>query len=69
MKVTVIPIVIGTLGAVTKGMIQRLEDMEIRVRMKTIESTALLRSAWIKWRVQETWGDLLSIKLHWETIA
>ena len=30
MKVTVIPIVIGALGTGTKGLVQRLEDLEIR---------------------------------------
>ena len=30
MKVTVIPIVIGTLGTVTKGLVQGLEDLEIK---------------------------------------
>ena len=36
MKVTVIPIVIGTLGTVTKGLIQELEDLEIRAEVETI---------------------------------
>ena len=30
MKVTVVPIVIGALGTVTKGLIQGLEDLKIR---------------------------------------
>ena len=30
MKVTIISIVIGTLGTVTKGLVQRLEDLEIK---------------------------------------
>ena len=51
MKVTVIPIVIGT---VTKGLVQRLEDLEIRGRVETIKTTALLRSARILRRVLET---------------
>ena len=36
MKVTVIPIVIGALGTVTKGLLKRLEDLEIRGRVETI---------------------------------
>ena len=37
MKVTFIPIVIGTLGTVTKGLLQGLGgDLEIRGGMKTI---------------------------------
>ena len=35
MKVTVIPIVSGALGTVTKGFVQGLEDLEIRGRVKT----------------------------------
>ena len=54
MKVTVIPIVIDALCTVTKGLIQGVEDLEIRERMKTIQTTALLRSARILRRVLET---------------
>ena len=36
MKVTVIPIEIGALGTITKGLIQGLEDLEIRGRVETI---------------------------------
>ena len=36
MKVTIIPIVIGALGTVTKELIKGLEDLEIRVRVETI---------------------------------
>ena len=43
MKVTVIQIIIGALGTVTKGLIQRLENLEITGRVKTNQSTALLR--------------------------
>ena len=54
MKVTDIPIVIGALGTVTKTLIKGLEDLEIRERVETIQTTALLRSAKILRRVQET---------------
>ena len=53
MKVTMIPIVIGVLGTVTKGLIRGLEDLEISEGMDTIQTTAWLRSARILWRVQE----------------
>ena len=69
MKVTIIPIVIGALGTVTKGLIQGLEDLEITGWVETIQITALLRSARILSRVMETWGDLLSLKLQWKTIS
>ena len=54
MKVTVIPIVIGALSTVTKGLVQGLEDLEIRGRVESIQNTALLRIARILRRVLET---------------
>ena len=36
MKVTVIPILIGMLGTVTKELVQVQEDLEIRERVETI---------------------------------
>ena len=64
MKVTVIPIVIGVLSIVTKGLVKVLKDLEIRGQVETIQTTALLRSAKILRRILETWGDLLSLKLQ-----
>ena len=60
MKMIVKPIVTGALGSVTKRLIQRLEFLEIRGRVETIKTTALLRSERIQRRVLETWGYLLS---------
>ena len=57
MKVTIIPTVIGALSTVTKGLVQGLEDLEIRAQIETIQTTALLRSARILRRVLETWED------------
>ena len=69
MKVTIVPIVIGVLGTVTKGLLKGLEDLEIGGQEETIQTTALLRTTRIlKW-VLETWGDLLSLKLQWKTIS
>ena len=45
MKVTVTPIVIGALGTIPKGFIHGLEDLEMRGRVKTIQTTTILRSA------------------------
>ena len=45
MKMTVIPIVISTLGTVIKVLVQRLEDLKIRGRVATTRVTALLRLA------------------------
>ena len=41
MKVTVRPIVIGAFGTDAKGLVKELEDMEIRARVETIQTTAL----------------------------
>ena len=60
MKVTVIPIVIGPLGRVTKRLVQGLEDLEIGGWMETIQITRLLRSTK---KVLETWADMLTLKL------
>ena len=49
-----ITIVIGTLGTITKRLLQGLDDLEIRRRVETIQTIALLRSAWILGRVLET---------------
>ena len=54
MKVSVIPIVIGVIGAVTKGLITGLDDLEIRGRVKTIQTTVVLKSAIILGKVLET---------------
>ena len=59
-----IPIVIGALGTVTKGLVKGLEDLEIRGRVEAIQTTALLRAARILTRVQETSRNLLSLKLQ-----
>ena len=62
MKVTIVPIVIGAVGTVTKGLLKGLEDLEIGGRVETIQTTALLRTDRVLRRVLETRGDLLSLK-------
>ena len=69
MKVTIVLIVIGALGTITKRLFKGLEDLEVGGRVETIQMTALLRTARILRRVLETWGDLLSLKLQRETIG
>ena len=69
MKVTIIPIVIGAFGTVTKGLLKGLEDLEVGDRVETIQTTALLKTARILRRVLETWGDLLSLNLQWKNIS
>ena len=58
MKVRIVPLVIGALGTITKGL------FKIGERVETFQTTALLRTARILRRVLETWGDLLSLKLQ-----
>ena len=69
MKVTIIPILIGTLRTVTKGLVQGQEDLDITERMETVQTIALLRSARIPRRVLETWSYLLSLNLQWKSIC
>ena len=45
MKVTIIPIVIGAFGTVTKGLLKGLEDLEAGGREENIQTTTLLRTA------------------------
>ena len=54
MRVTIIPIVTGMFGTVTKGLLKGLEDLEVGGRVKTIQSTALLRMDRTLRRVLET---------------
>ncbi len=51
MKVTIVPIVIGALGTITKGLLKGQEDLEVGRRVENIETTALLRTARILRRV------------------
>ena len=57
MEVTIIPIVVGALCTITKGLVQRLEDLEITGRVETVQTTELLSSARIllkSWRREES---------------
>ena len=67
-KVTIVLIVIGALGTITKGLLQGPEELEVGGRVETIQMTALLKTARILRRVHGTWGDLLSLKLQWKII-
>ena len=69
MEVTIIPIVFGAFGTVTKRLLKGLEDLEVGGRVKTIQTTAKLRTARILRKVLETLGDLLSLKIQWKTIS
>ena len=52
--VTIIPIVIGAFGTVTKGLLKGLENLEVGRQVETIQTTVLLRTARILRRVLET---------------
>ena len=54
MQVTIIPIVISAFGTVTKGLLKRLEDLEVGGWVETIQTTAFLRTARILRRVLDT---------------
>ena len=54
MMVTVIPIVIGALGTIPKGLAKGLEKLEIRGQVETIQLAAFLSLARILRRVLET---------------
>ena len=54
MEVTIIQIVIGAFGRVTKGLLKDLEDLEVGGRVETIQTTTLLRTARILRKVLET---------------
>ena len=68
-QVTITPIVIGEFGTVNKRWLEGLKDLEVGGRVDTIQTTSLLRTAFIQRRFMKTWGDVLSLKLHWKTIS
>ena len=53
MKVSIVPIVIGAFGTITKWLLKGLEDLEVGGRVETIQMTTLLRTASILRRVLE----------------
>ena len=53
----VIPVVVGALGTVSKGVEKKLGELKIRGRIKTVQTTALLKSVEYleeSWRSEET---------------
>ena len=51
MEAKAVPIVIGALGTVTRGLIQGHEELKLKGQVATIQTTTLLRSAKILRRV------------------
>ena len=66
MKVTIVTIVIGALGTITKGLLKGLEDLEVGGRVEIIQTTALLKNGQ---NPETSPGDLLSLKLQRKTIS
>ena len=66
MKVMIVPFVIGALGTITTRIIKRPGGLGSWWMGRTIQMTALLRTARMLRRVLETWGDLLSLNLQWK---
>ena len=55
MKVTAVPIVIGALGTIPKGLIKELEDLEIKGQVETIQTLSITR---ISQNTEKSPGDL-----------
>ena len=51
---TIVPIVSGAFGTVTKGLLKGLEDLKVGGRVETTQTTSLLKTARILRRVFET---------------
>ena len=70
MKVVIVPIVIGALGTITKGLLKGLGDLEVGGRVETIQKSALLRTARILTRVLETQTPVKNhqLILMWKTL-
>ena len=64
MKETMMSVVVGALETIAHDLEKKLEELEIRGRIKTILTTALLNSARILRNVLETWDDLLSLSVY-----
>ena len=50
-KVTIVPIVIGAFGTITKELLKGLEDLEVGGQVETTQMTILLRTARILRRI------------------
>ena len=59
---TIIPVVVGAFDTVSKVLENKREELEIRMRIETLQTRALLRLARILRRGLETFGDLVSFR-------
>ena len=68
MKVTIIPVFIGSFGALTKGILKALEDLEIRKSSTDHPNYYIIENGQNTGRVLESW-DEQSLKLQWNSIS
>ena len=63
-----IPIVIGALNTVPKGLVERLNNLGTKVRVKIVQIT-LLRPPSILRMVHKISRHLLSLRILWKTVS
>ena len=61
---TIIPIVIGAFGTVTKGLIKGLEDLEVGGRVETIQTTNIENGL----KTEKSPGDLRRLAVTQTTV-
>ena len=69
MKVTGMPIEIGSLKTIHNGLVKKLENLEIRGRVETIQTTSLSWLEAILRRILERWIDFLFLRPEWKTFS
>ena len=60
MKTVVIPVVVGALGTVKKGMVENIKKVSERTNMTEIQKICMLGSAWILRKVLSVWTEWLT---------
>ena len=63
---TVIPIVNGALGTITKDLVKGLDGLEIKGQVETIQTTSFFK---IGPNTEKITGDLKSLRLQGKTIS
>ena len=69
MRVMMVPIVIGALKTVCKGLEREVEELRIGGRIAKLQTASLVRTTKKMRKVLETWGDLLSLRLQRKVIS
>ena len=68
-EVSVIPVVIGILGTIHKGLEKRLRELDIKGIIDDLHTTVPLKSARILRRVLETCGKSISLRHQRKNIS